>query len=451
MSTRWLKPHFTLLVAVLFGATTAVSADQAELGTTLTPFGAERAGSKDGLIPAWDGGYTAATPGYAGADPRQDPFASERPLFSISAKNMDQHTARLTDGTQAMLKKYPDTYRLDVYPSHRTAAAPQRIYDATRRNAISARTASSAAGPVPEGAYGGIPFPLPKSGAEAIWNHLLRWRGGSYQARTGNYLTTADGAHVLVDGGTFETQQPYYALDGSVEKFSGDYVLVRITSEAPVQRKGATFVGRDNLNPDKSDSWAYFPGQRRVRKLPNACCDMPLPSAAGVIAFDEPDVWNGRIDRYDWTIVGKAEMYIPYNSNRSIRPPVGELLGAHHLNPDHVRWELHRVWVVEAKLAPGQRNPMSRGRYYLEEDTWIAVLGDRWNAAGTLARTLWALPLVLPDVPAVAAATSGGHDLLSGVWIAMGVLNERPEPYKIVPYLPDTHFTPDALAGESVR
>jgi hypothetical protein len=264
-------------------------------------------------------------------------------------------------------------------------------------------------------------------------------------------MSTADGTHILVDGGTFDTQQPYYFAEGSAERFGGEYALVRINSEAPPQRKGVAFVERDNLNADKSDFWAYLPGQRRVRKLPNTCCDAPLPSASGVINFDEPDVWNGRIDRYDWTLIGKTEMYIPYNSNRSLQASIDELLQPHHLNPDHVRWELHRVWVVEANLALGKRNAMTRGRYYLDEDTWTAVLADRWDANGVLAKTLWALPLVLPDVPAVAAATSGGHDMVTGTWIAMAVLNDKPAPYKIMPRFPDSHFTADALAGEGVR
>ena len=81
---------------------------------------------------------------------------------------------------------------------------------------------------------------------------------------------------------------------------------------------------------------------------------------------------------------------------------------------------------VEAKLAPGERHGMTRSRYYLDEDTWIAALGDRWDMNGILARTLWALPLVLPDLPAVVAVTSGGHDLVKGTWIAIAVLNGKP-------------------------
>jgi hypothetical protein len=454
MPAAWRLSLLTALLLLLSASivVNAAAADDARsLGSDLTPVGAEKAGSKDGTIPPWDGGLTTASPGAATRDPRADPFPGERPLFSITAKNAGEHAARLTDGALALLTKYPDTYRIDVYPTHRTAAAPQHVYDAIRRNAASARLAEGPTGLAPTGAYGGVPFPLPKSGAEAIWNHLLRWRGESVDNKTANYIGTGDGTRVLVDGGSLHLQNPYYFANGNAGQFNGEYSTLRIESEAPPQRRGVLFVERDSFDADKNDAWLYLPGQRRVRKLPSACCDLPLGSAAGVITFDEPDVYNGRIDRFAWTLVGKVEKYIPYNNNRSLQVSVDEFLGPRHLNPDHVRWELHRVWVVEAKLAPGQRHAMTRSRYYLDEDTWTAVLGDRWDAAGTLSRTLWALPLAMPDIPGVVAATSGGHDLVKGTWVAMGVMNGKPTPYRIVPRFADAHFTPDAMAGEGVR
>jgi hypothetical protein len=121
------------------------------------------------------------------------------------------------------------------------------------------------------------------------------------------------------------------------------------------------------------------------------------------------------------------------------------------LNPDNVRWELHRVWIVEGNLAAGKRHAMVKSRYYLDEDTWMALLGDRWDANGGLAKTLWALPLWLPDIPAVAAATSGSYDLTTGTWVVMAVLNGKPEPYKVMPAFSDAHFTPDALTAEGIR
>jgi len=439
------------LIAASLSAFAAVSEEEAAtLKTTLTPMGAERAGTADGSIPPWEGGYTTPFPGVAPGSARTDPFAAEKPLVSISAKNMAEHQGKLTEGTRAFLAKFPG-YRIDVYATHRTAAAPPSVYQANAKNALAGKLIDSSAGPVPQGVYGGIPFPIPKSGAEAIWNHILRWRGRAFVSDIANYIGTANGQRVLVTGGSAESQQPYYFEEGTSDRFDGEYNVLRLQSDAPPSRAGEVFLEWDRLNPDESLFWVYVPGQRRVRKLTNTCCDMPLPSAAGVINFDEPDVWNGRIDQYDWKLVGKREMFVPYNTNKTQQVALDDLLLAHHLNPDHVRWELHRVWVVDAVLATGKKNASPRGRYYLDEETWIPVLADRWDASGQLIKTLWALPVLMPEFPAVVAPMTGGHDLIAGTWVAMAVSNGRSLVYKPVARFPALRFTPDALAGEGVR
>jgi len=443
-----------LFVIVVLSAPVHAAAspeEAAALKTTLTPMGAERAGTSDGAIPPWEGGYTTPFPGFVPGSVHLDPFAAEKPLRSISAQNMAEHENRLTEGTRALLEKFPQSYRIDVYPTHRTASAPQWVYDNNLRNAVVAKLVDSSSGLIPHGAYGGIPFPIPQNGSELIWNHILRWRGEATLSTVVNYMGTSNGKRVLVTGGTFETQQPYYFREGVAEKLNDEYTVLRINIDAPPSRSGEVFVERDNFNPDKSNFWVYVPGQRRVLKLPASCCDTPLPTSGGVINFDEPDVWNGRIDQYDWKLLGKKEMYIPYNANRSQQAAVDQILLSNHLNPDHVRWELHRVWVVEAVLAAGKKNAAAKGRYYLDEDTWVAVLADRWDANGRLIKTLWALPILMPEFPTVAAPTSGGHDLVNGSWIVMGMSNGKASAYRSVARYPDLRFTPDALAGEGVR
>jgi len=444
--TRSLVLAVTLIASAAHAAITAEEA--AKLKTTLTPFGAEKAGNADGSIPAWTGGYTTPIPGFKNGGRRGDPFATEKPLYSITAETMGQHAGKLTEGTQALLKKYPKTFRVDVYKTYRTAAAPQWIYDATYKNATSAKLD----GEVVKGAFGGIPFPIPKTGKEVVSNNELHWRGESWQNNFRGYLGTASGQRVLSVEGLGDWQMPYYA-EGQADKFSGDYWQIRLVNSGPPVRAGEAITGRQNLDQDKTSVWVYLTGQRRVRKLPNACCDTPAPATAGVASFDEVDVLSGRTDRFDWKIVGKQEMLIPYNSNRLHTPAKdSDILLANHLNPDHVRWELHRVWVLEAALKPGQRHQAPKSRYYLDEDTWVAVLGDRWDANGQLWKTLWAHPVVMPDLPATTPQQQWGfNDLISGTWYASGVVNERPTHYKIVPRRPDSFFTGDAMAGEGVR
>jgi hypothetical protein len=456
-----LKAHQITVVAALFAsclfatgaAHAAVTAEEAAtLKTTLTPMGGEKAGNKEGTIPAWTGGLTTPTPGFTNGGRRPDPFAADKALYSVTAKNLQEHAAKLPEGVRLLIQRNPDTFRVDVYPTRRTAAAPQYVYDNILKNATRAKVVDSSAGPAPEGAFAGVPFPIPKTGAEVMLNVLLRWRGESWQSDFNAYSVTPEGKRVLVTQARNDYQMPYFAPEGSPDKFNGEHWMVRSINSGPAIRAGEAITGRENINGDRSQVWVYLPGQRRVRKLPNACCDTPAAFAAGLVSFDEIEGWSGRLDRFDWKLVGKQEMLVPYNSNRSMVPANDfDLVGEKHLNPDHVRWELHRVWVVEASLREGQRHTSPKSRYYIDEDSWINIWGDRWDAKGQLSRSQFALPIAMPDMPAQAIVTWGAYDHVARTFFANMVMNEQKSQYRIMKRYNDTVFTPDALAGEGVR
>lgn len=455
MKLKHLCAQTAMLAAVVVSlpASAAVSADEAaQLKTTLNPMGGEKAGNKDGSIPAWSGGLTTVTPGFVNGGKRPDPFPSEKPVLTITSKNMEQYADKLTDGVKAMLKKYPDTYRLDIYPTHRTAAAPQYVYDNIFKNATRAKLVDGGAGPQPDGAYGGIPFPIPKSGLEVMWNHILRWRGEAWRWTTNRRQIYGDGKLVLTADSRVDVQMPYYFKNGSPDKFDGIYFKIQVKNVGPAIRAGEAVTGRLNLDDNKSQSWVYLMGQRRVRLLPHACCDTPQPASAGVMNFDEQQVWTGGMQRFDWKLVGKKEIYIPYNTNRSLAPTKDEeLINAHHLNPSHVRWELHRVWVVEANVAAGQRHIAPKSRYYVDEDSWNAVLADRWDAKGQLWKTSFLLPIAMPDLPGTVDLTFGFYDLITGGGYVDNIANEKNEQNKFVPIQSDMVFRPEAMTGEGLR
>lgn len=439
------------LLAALLGMAAAHAAvtpeEAARLKTELTPFGAEKAGNKDGSIPAWTGGYSTPIPGDKPGGRRGDPFKDDKPLYSVTAKNVDQHAGKLSDGVKALLKKYPDSFRLDVYPTRRTAVAPQWVYDNTAKNALRAKLD----GHKLVGAYGGVPFPIPKSGLEAIWNHKLSWRGSAWEADFNQYQITANGKVVLTTDGRIRQRMPYYFDDGSVDSFEGVHWEVNLLNVGPPIRAGEMIVGRQHVDEEKSQSYVYLTGQRRVRKLPNACCDTPTPATAGLMSFDELSVFSGRTDRFDWKLVGKKELLVPYNQNRFLQARDAEIIKGQHLNPDHVRWELHRVWVVEASLAAGQRHQAPKSIYYLDEDTWLAVLGDRWDANGQLWKTLWVFNYVMPDFPGTVQQTFGFYDLLSGQAYVANVLNDKSFHHRPSKRWPTETFTGDGLAAQGVR
>jgi hypothetical protein len=446
--------HALALGAILMlctGATwAAVSTEQAAtLRTTLTPLGAERAGNAAGTIPAWSGAVTPMAAPAPGAR-RADPFASDKPLFTVSAQNLSQHADKLSDGQQSMFRKYPN-YRIDVFPTRRSAVAPQWVYDNALRNATQARALQE--GHAVEGAHGGAPFPIPGSGAEAMWNHLLKWQGQALHFFFNTYVVTADAKRVLVSNSEAWLQWPYYSRDGSRSGSSREVQLARLVTHGPPQKAGEALLMRDTTDPvNGRPSWQYLTGQRRVRKLPNATYDTPSFVASGVSNFDEIGVFSGPMDRYEWKIVGKKEMLIPYNNNRFYLPAKDDaVLQERFLNPDHVRWELHRVWIVEAKLAPGRRHVLPLRRFYLDEDTWQAVLADGWDAKGQLWKTFWQLNYLVGELPGLVPGAFGHYDVQTGQWIANNITNEKAQQSEFPASLPESLFSPDALAGASVR
>jgi hypothetical protein len=458
MESNIMKPRITFALTVLCALLAAspstlgaVSAEEAaKLKTVLTPFGAERAGNKDGTIPAWDGGYTKVPAGYQSGKALADPFASEKPLYSISASNMAQHADKLSEGVKALLTKYPSSFRLDVYPTHRTAAAPQWIYDNTFKNATRAKTTSN--GVWIEGAYGGIPFPIPKDGFEAMWNHKLAWVGGTTITYYQNFLGLPDGKRVLAAQGVNRVQFPYYDQNAQADSFQGVYKQLRVVQTDPPFKSGESFLLLDAVDRPRQ-AWQYLVGQRRVRKAPTIGYDTPDDITSGAQNYDQAFVFLGDLDRYDWKLVGKKEMLIPYNNQKLYATPTDKQFAPHHLNPDVVRWELHRVWVVEASLVPGKRHTMPKRRFYLDEDTWAAILADHWDAHGALWHASVSMPLIVPEGPFVAPYFFWTtFNLLTGGWVTGSGPNYENGPFmKVIERLPMSFFTPEALAGEGVR
>jgi Protein of unknown function (DUF1329) len=267
-----------------------------------------------------------------------------------------------------------------------------------------------------------------------------------------NYLTTTDGKRVLLSDNDITTRNIAGTKRFKAEGWDGVMSHLRLVTKAPVIRSGEQLIAKININADKDEVYAYLPGQRRVRRLPNACCDLPSAPTGGVATVDDTSVWTGQLGRFDWKLTGKKEMYIPYNTNRSWVPNSdAELIGTHFLNPQHVRWELHRVWVVEATLKAGQRHTSPKSVYYLDEDSWQAVMADRMDSKGQLWKHSFVLPVVFPDAPMTAGVTFGFYDLLSGAFVVNNVVNEKKEQFKFLSPQPEATWLPDAMAGSGIR
>ncbi len=442
-------PLFAALVGVALSAQAAITADEAKaLGTTLTATGAEKAGNKDGSIPAYTGGLTTAPAGFKPGDGiRPNPFAADKPRLVIDAKNMAAHAEQLTEGTKALLQKYP-SYRVDVYPTQRSVAFPKWLADNTAKNALRAKTTNE--GRSIEGAHAGFPFPIPKSGYEAMWNHLLRYNGQAYEAKYRNLSVDSSGRTTLATEGISTQEYPFW--DNS--KTSADtYWKIKLTYTGPARRAGEALMVIDPLDIGSKDrrAWTYLPGQRRTKVAPDLAFDTPNPGTAGGTTFDDTFLFTGSMDRFDFKLVGKKEMIVPYNAYATVYgAKQDDLVKPNHLNPDLVRWELHRVWVVEATLKEGKRHVYSRRVFYLDEDSWAAVASDEYDGRGQLWRTGFAYTAPSYDLPAPYTDMFGHYDLISRQYSLTGFIAETGGVRQIKP-LPEREWTADALAGAGVR
>ncbi|ATE58649.1 DUF1329 domain-containing protein [Thauera sinica] len=436
-----------VLVSVLVSAPASAAvtpAEAAQLKTTLTPLGAERDGNKDGSIPAWKGGHKTPIPG-AGDGKHPDPFAAEQPVVRITAQNAGQHAGRLTEGVLAMLTKYPG-YRIDVYPTHRTAGAPQWVYDNTFKAATQARLTTD--GLSFEGAWGAVPFPIPKNGSEVMWNHLVHPHPASVELDFRVFVGTPDGKRSMASKGVMNEQASYYLENGSAGKYNQVFQFYRFNTTAPTFKAGEQVVVHESLDMSvEPQAWQYLVGQRRVRRAPTISYDTPDFMASGANYFDEVYGLRSRLDRYDWKLVGKQEMYVPYNNNRFFAAGDESAFVPFHTNPDHVRWELHRVWVVEATLAAGKRHAVPKRRFYIDEDSWAVLLADGYDAEGKLWRTSQVFNMIVPEAEMLATNFTVVYNLQASTMSAIQYVDAL----KVIPPRKTSYFSGDAMSSDSAR
>jgi len=448
------KTCAALLAGALVAAPAAAelsAADLAKLGNTLTPIGAEKAGNAGGTIPAWDGGISRPIAGYTDGGHYPDPFAGDKPLFTITGQNADQYKAQLSEGQVALLKKYPD-YKMVVYPTHRSAAFPQCHYEETKQCAAKAKLAPGGNGVV--GCTGGIPFPEPKDGTETIWNFLLRYRGDTYGMHWDQAAVTRGGDYALVKF-EYEYDFQYGNCSKPPSQREPNMVLNYVqNTTAPARLAGQILLVHETVDQAKEPrtAWTYNPGQRRVRLAPQVAYDNPGTAADGLRTNDDFGMFNGATDRYNWKLVGKKEMYVPYNSYKLASPQYkySDILKAGHINQDLARYELHRVWVVEATLKPGMSHIYAKRVFYIDEDSWAIVVTDKYDARGELWRTAEMHNINMYNVPMWYSALEVHSDLQSGRYIAMGLANEEKVVYQPLKRTP-SDYTPEALRGMGTR
>lgn len=452
------KRALTALAVALAMATTAVQAavseqDAQALGATLTPLGGEKAGNADGSIPAWTGGLTQAPAGFTPGKHYVDPFPDDKPLFTITAENVAQYQDKLTPGQVALLKTYPGSLNFPVYQSRRTAAAPDWVYDNTRKNATSARLLNNGNGFAD--AYGGIPFPIPQTGVEAVWNHIARYRGTHLVRIVSEATIQANGSFAL----SKHNQQvlfKYYVPGGNYADLKNLMFYYYGAALSPARIAGQASLVYETLDQvaEPRMAWGYVPGARRVRRAPTLSYDTPDDGSDSLLTVDDRDLFNGSPDRYEWKLVGKREMYIPYNNYRISSPSVSykELIQPGHLNPAHTRFELHRVWVVEGTLKDSARHVYSKRTFFLDEDSWQIAVADEYDGRGELWRVSVGYLTNFYDLPTIWSAVDAFHDLQSRRYVVHKLENEEKTTIDFTQPIPaDDFFKPSGLQRRGTR
>ncbi|MBI2510547.1 MAG: DUF1329 domain-containing protein [Opitutae bacterium] len=444
------------LSSVLVAQAALSQADADRLGADLTPLGGEKAGNADGSIPAWDGGITTPPAGYKPGMHHPDPFAGEQPLFTITAANADQYAGKLTAGHVALLKAYAD-YKMPVYASHRTASNPQRIYDATKRHATTASLTEGGNGI--SGSVVGIPFPIPQNGLEVIWNHLTRYRGIAASRTISQAAPQRNGSYTLVD---FDDEFLFnYCRDDIPEtelakQVVSDNVLIYFKQAvtAPARLAGSILLVHETMDQvkEKRRAWLYNAGQRRVRLAPSIEYDNPGTAADNMRTSDQFDMFNGAPDRYEWKLVGRQEMFVPYNSYKlhSDSLKYDDILKPLHINQDLTRYELHRVWVVDATLKPGIGHVYARRTFYVDEDSWQILAVDQYDGRGQLWRVSEAHCINYYDALTFWSTLEVHTDLIAGRYLAIGLDNQN-KMYDFTLKRTPADYTPARLRMEGVR
>jgi len=373
-----------------------------------------------------------------------DPYAADAMLYQINSQNMAQYQAQLPAGLQTLLTKNPD-YFLRVFPTRRSAAAPQRIYDATRFNAQNAELISGGNGV--DGAAAGIPFPLPKTGQEAIWNHIMRYRGDQISFVTNQAAVLSSGAFNLL-----KLERDVYFLYGregvSPQDLDNTLFYYKYKVVAPSKLAGSALVVQETLDQVLAirKAWRFSRGERRVRRLPMLAYDSMQPDTNGMATADVVDSYNGAPDRYEWNLVGKQEMLVPYNSYAVHQKgiPYDNIVRSDALNPELLRYELHRVWVVEADLRKGFSHPYAKRRFYIDEDSWQILAVDLYDKNGELSGLQESHPISYYDVPMFGSTLETIYDFKGGRYFVDGLDNNEPM-YDFNAKLSPRDFTPQAL------
>lgn len=452
-----MRNHFVAgVAAVMFGfAGQALSkvtpAEAAQLDRELTPVGAERGANASGTIPEWAGGLATPPASWHKGQIETNPFPEDTPLFVVTANNLDLYREKLSDGHIRMLEMYSGDFFMPVYQTRRTAAFPETVYEKSRANAVTAELLENGNGV--RNTIMTSPFPIPDNGLEAIWNHILRYRGEEIAFRSGSATPQTDGSFNSVVN-DYEYFLVYSKEGAKLEEIDNKIFYLKTETVSPSSLAGTITLVHETLDQIRSPrlAWRYDSGSRRLRRSPNLAYETDLPNSSSLRSVDQKDMYNGAPNQYDWVLKGKRELYVPYNAyllhDESVKP--SDVIRAGHINQSLARYELHRVWVVEAKRRTGIGHIYDRRVFYIDEDSWQILASEEYDANGNLWRVSEAHNISYYSVPVFWTTMEMTYDLKSKRYYVDG-LNDGYPAYDFNPGFRGNEFTASAARRAAKR
>lgn len=410
-------------LVMLLGVAHESHAQATKLGSELTASGADPSGTPDG-IPAW-AAPNPMLPGWAYGKKRVDFFRykSDKPVYTIDAGNVDQYADKLSPG-QLQVVKTVKGYKMDVYPSRRTCGTPDFAAENTRKNVGFAKLAADGAS-LQEAYVPGIPFPIPQNGAEAMWNAKMRYRGIGVEMRNytsmvsarkgaGEAIKAVNDLTVFVPGGAAKA-------GGLFSKANLVEAMLFFQYTSPPALAGqASMITAYSGQP--IEAFYYFPGQRRVRRMPSYAYDSPQIGYENQVTVDEAYVFSGPLDRFDWKLVGKKEMIVPYNALGmfDFTAKLDDVMQPDFIAQQNRRYELHRVWVIEATVKSGMRHLAPKRQFLVDEDSWNLLGATDYDAQGRIFKVREGYSIPVFELGVCDSIAFAQYNLVDGRYVVDG-------------------------------
>jgi Protein of unknown function (DUF1329) len=226
------------------------------------------------------------------------------------------------------------------------------------------------------------PFPIPNSAYEIIWNHLLAYRG--HKVTTQKTMWAPGGAGRYIPS-TYQVDMiNLWNPENGATSFKEDtWRFLRWTFLSPEMSAMTSHLERTSFDLTMAPGrrWSFNLDSFRVRRAPNNSYGNFMPFTNSILTFDSQRGYEGNPDRYDWTVVSQADYYLPNNSYRLASKGLADenVLAGNHLNRTYARYELQRVWVVDAILKYKDTHPYHRRRFYVQNDTWQILATEQYS------------------------------------------------------------------------